>query len=230
MHIAQSKHPSVAEQHARLRAAEVAVRNAAAANGWKVPEARRAELRERVEELSEGRNTVMYSAEGCPGIYVRLNADTTLLTGTVASETNGGQVHPAFQLGSALRTHFFAGKYPGAVVDQATGLEVADPSGTNANRRMVSLPGMTPVASIDFNLSSTTARQNGAGFHLLTNAEWAWMYLQTLQWGFEPRGANGNNGRDYLRSEESSMRLNNPSHGRSAAGTGPVSWTHDGTP
>ncbi|MDV7394443.1 hypothetical protein RZS08_23880, partial [Arthrospira platensis SPKY1] len=69
MHIAQSKHPSVAEQHARLRAAEVAVRNAAAANGWKVPEARRAELRERVEELSECRNTVMYSAEGCPGIY-----------------------------------------------------------------------------------------------------------------------------------------------------------------
>lgn len=230
MIIATSNTPSVAEQHNRMRGAEMAVVNAARSNGWKVPEARRSELRERVEELSGGRNTVLYSAEGVPGIYVRLDADTTALTGTLASETGGGTVHPAFVVNGSIRPSVYVGKYQGVVVEQDTGAIVQGPTGTDTHRRVMSLPGLDACAGIDYDVSRAVCAQNGTGFHLITNAEWAWMYLLTLQAGFEPRGANGNNGRDYLRSDESSRRLNNPSHGRSACGTGPVSWTHDGTP
>lgn len=230
MHIAQSKHPSVAEQHTRMRAAEMAVVNAAQANGWKVPEARRSELRERVEELSGGRNTVLYSAEGVPGIYVRIDADTTALTGTLATEVNGGQIHPAFVVNGAEKPSYYIGKYQGAVVDHQTGNLLQGPTGAGADRRAMSLPGLDACANIDFDVSRTVCSQNGTGFHLITNAEWAWIYLLTLQWGFEPRGANNNAGRDYVRTDESSRRLNTSAHGRSACGTGPVSWTHDGTP
>lgn len=230
MIIVPSRNLSVAEQHTRMRAAEMAVVNAAAANGWKVPSASQAPLRERVEELSGGRNTVLYTAEGVPGIYVRIDADTTLLSGTLATEVNGGTIHPAFTVGGVAKPYFHIAKYPGMAVDHTTGTEVQGPSGTNVNRRMASLPGMNPLATIDFDVSVATCRQNGTGFHLVTNAEWAWIYLMTLQWGWEPRGANNNAGRDYVRTDESSRRLNDPSHGRSATGTGPVSWTHDGTP
>src|SRR6056297_2997782 len=114
MYIAQSKHPSVAEQHQRLRAAEAAVRNAAARNGWVVPAARREELRERVEECSGGRNTVLYNDAGMPGIYVRFPADKLALTSAIAAECGltDGVPHQAFRVNGANTGAFFMGKYP----------------------------------------------------------------------------------------------------------------------
>lgn len=226
MYLAQSKTPSVAEQHARIRAAEVAVRNAAAANGWKVPEARQAELRERVEELSGGRNTVLYSEEGCPGIYVRVPAQT--LPASLTAEI-GTDRHEAFLVNGAEKSEFFFGKYPAAAADSDSGDLVVDPSSIPATARPLSLPGLDPVANISFDDSVTLCEQGGPGFHLVTNAEWAWLYLLTLAWGFEPRG-NNNTGSDYIRTDERCDYATTASHSRSLTGSGPVAWNHDGTP
>lgn len=227
MYLAQSKHPSVAEQHARLRAAETSVRNAAARNGWKVPAGRREELRERVEELSAGRNTVLYTAEGVPGIYVRIPADR--LRGAVGTEL-GADTHEAFIVSGNTIPAFYLGKYQASAVNHTTGALIVDPVSAAADGRILSLPGLDPVATISFDVSRALCEQNGAGFHLQTNAEWSYLLLKSLEGGYEPRGANDNAGGDTLRPDE---RSDLPSLGaikRSLTGTGPWSWSHDMTP
>jgi formylglycine-generating enzyme len=227
MYIAQSKHPSVAEQHARLRAAEISVKNAAARNGWKVPSARREELREKVEFLSDGRNTVLYTAEGVPGIYVRVSADR--FRGGLGTEL-GEPIHEAFIVGTKEIPAFYLAKYQAAAVNHSTGAFILDPTSAPADGRIMSLPGLDPVANISFDVSLSLCQQNGAGFHLQTNAEWSYLLLKSIEGGFEPRGSNNNLGGDTVRTDERSDLPQLGSIRRSLSGSGPWSWTHDMTP
>jgi hypothetical protein len=231
MIIIPSSRPTVAEQHARLRAAEMAVVYAASANSWKVLSASQAPLRERVEELSAGRNTVLYTAEGVPGIYVRIDADANALSPLAAELEISGYLHEAFRVDGAWKDAYWVAKYPAVLVNHVSG-ERIDNDGSNsiADARVMSLPMMQPSHTINYELSRNACAANGPGHHLITNAEWAYIYLWTLAAGWEPRGAN-NNGSDYLRSDERiAFASSNSSNRRGLAGSGPVSWTHDGTP
>lgn len=231
MIITPSKHSSVAEQHTRMRAAEMAVVYAAQSNGWKVPAARQAELRERVEELSGARNTVLYSAEGVPGIYVRIDADANALSPIAAELGISGYLHEAFRVNGVWKDAFYVAKYAAVMVNQSTGARI-DNNGSNsiADARVMSLPMMQPSYSINYELSRSACAANGAGHHLITNAEWSYLYLLTLANGWEPRGAN-NNGSDYARGDERiAFASGDPSNRRGLSGSGPWSWAHDGTP
>src|SRR5699024_578099 len=122
------------------------------------------------------------------------------------------------------------GKYQGTAVDVSSGDLIIDPPGSaDTDARMLSLPGLDPVANIDFDRSVEFCEQNGEGFHLVTNAEWSWVYLLTLAAGWEPRG-NNDTGKDYIRTDELCDSPISANHSRSLTGSGPVSWTHDGTP
>ena len=104
-------------------------------------------------------NVQLLDDKGLPGAYVprpvmQLNA---LLT-------NGdSNVHPAFLYNGVQKDTLYVGKYQACV---------------NLNRAY-SLPGVDPRANIDFNTALQYCRNKGAGHHLITVAEWAFLALST---------------------------------------------------
>ena len=128
--------------------------------------------------------------------------------------TDSTDIHPAFRINGKEIPGFWVGKY----------------QTKHYNGRAYSLPGEDP--SVNENMDSFVAKNKakGAGWHEITNAEWAAIALWCHKNGCEPYG-NNNYGKD---SRETSYKaiptsLDNGKTGRVATGTGPVSWSHDGT-
>lgn len=174
-------------------------------------------LRRSVESASQGRNTVIYTAKGQPCFMFVLpsftlqSIDASLGTGT----------HPAFIVGGVTKSEILIGQY----------------LGFSSNGEMVSVPGVDPLNSINFDNASALARANGSGWHLTTNATYAALALWAWKNGTQPRGNS-----DYGRSSDvSTERAVDAATGRIAAatgtatsrtrtGSGPTSWRHDATP
>ncbi|MCD8397512.1 MAG: hypothetical protein LUD12_10115 [Lachnospiraceae bacterium] len=107
------------------------------------------------------------------------------------------------------------------------------------NGRAYSLPGEDPSASatLDTFVSYNNAKvQDGMNWHEATNAEWAAIALYCHKYGLEPYG-NNNYGKDtretlykaiptYISSSDESAGYHTD---RVATGTGPITWSHDGT-
>ncbi|MBI3144881.1 MAG: SUMF1/EgtB/PvdO family nonheme iron enzyme [Pseudogulbenkiania sp.] len=173
-------------------------------------------LRQSVEAASGGRNTVLYDSKGYPSIMAVIpkfnvqDIDATLGTG----------VHPAFVVGGVEKSEIFVSKFQAIVHDG------------NA----LSLPGMNPARSLNYDSAHTYCKNKGAGWHLMTNAEWAAVALWCYKNGFMPRG-NNNYGRDSVQTYETARRVSGAapgdtasSDGASLTGSGPASWYHDNTP
>ena len=177
--------------------------------------------RERVQDASFGRNTVMYDGDGNPSVMVVVPLFTE------ADVLAGGRnmPHPAFIVNGVTKPTLYIGKYQciTAGVDGA------------ASSRALSLPNRDPSNAIHFDNARLACKQNGTGWHLMTNAEWAALALQCKNKGFMPRG-NNNYGKDV---GEATVK-GTPAHyydvagtkyiGRTLTGSGPVAWSHDGTP
>jgi formylglycine-generating enzyme len=172
-------------------------------------------LRQSVEAATGGLNTVVYDNNGNPSIMVVVpkfnlqDIDASLGTG----------VHPAFIVDGVEKSEILIGKYPACVF----------------NSRAQSIPGQDPAASVNWDAADGLCTAKGAGWHMMTNAEWAACALLAWKQGFEPRG-NTNWGRDYLRTDETAARPDggapgvSSGTGRTRAGGGPVSWYHDNSP
>lgn len=228
------------DQLNRIRAAEKAVVTMAGLNGWQVPAGSQASLKAAVEDASGGRNTVFYSPEGVPGIYVKIPRNNAEIA-TLESELGltGGLPHEAFVVDGVTKDAFWVGKYAGTIVNVTTGALVFNVSASSdANYRVMSLPDMDCAWSVNFDLCLNSCLNNGAGFHLASNAEWAYIYLLTHRhgWGTTateiPRGSNNNAGRDTSRTDElcTMAYTNTGTDKRCLNGTGPISWTHDNSP
>ena len=174
-------------------------------------------LRMSVEAASGGLNTVLYTAKGQP-CYMRVvpkfnlqDIDASLGTG----------VHPAFVVNGLEKSELFIGQHLGA----------------SLNGEMLSLPGRDPLASINHDSAVALARANGAGWHVMTNAEWAALQLWCWKNGFQPRG-NSQYGRSSDATNEIGVRsdgltvtgANQGSQSRTLTGSGPTAWRHDNTP
>lgn len=174
-------------------------------------------LRRSVEAASQGRNTVIYTAKGQPCFMFVLpsftlqSIDASLGTGT----------HPAFIVGGVTKSEILIGQY----------------LGFSSNGEMVSVPGVDPLNSINFDNASALARANGSGWHLTTNATYAALALWAWKNGTQPRG-NDLYGRS---TDVTTERAVDAATGRIAAatgtatsrtrtGSGPTSWRHDATP
>jgi len=171
--------------------------------------------RQAVEAASGGKNTVIYDDKGYPSIMVSIprfnleDIDASLGTGP----------HPAFIYKGRVLPEIFIGKY----------------LAKNVNDRACSLPGVDPTANINFDTAKAICEAKGDGFHLMSNAERAALALWCQKNGFYPRGntsfgksdeANYERGRvTYTYSDNSTIR-----DGRTATGSGPMSWNHDNTP
>lgn len=100
------------------------------------------------------------------------------------------------------------------------------------NDRAYSLPMKDPKAYIDFDTSLAVCRAKGAGWGLTPNGLWGAIMLWCNRNNFLPRG-NTNWDRSYEKAYEKGVNTYiDGSHGggRTATGSGPATWYHDGSP
>lgn len=158
-------------------------------------------------------NEILYDDKGKPSIMVRIPKMTYAQLGLGSSTA----VHPAFIVNGQEVDAIYISKYQNVVMDG----------------RAYSLPGEDPKANITFDAALSACTAKGSGWHLMTRAEWAMLALWCKANGTQPKG-NNNYGKDTADSiyqaipsmeRDSSNRIQ-----RVATGTGPLSWSHDGTP
>ena len=172
------------------------------------------DLRASVEAATGGKCTVLYTASGQPS-YMRViprfnvqDIDAGL----------GSGVHPAFVVGGMEKSELFVGMY----------------AGVRKNNELLSLPGVDPTASRNHDQFVADARACGAGWHVMTNAEWSALQLWCWKNDFMPRG-NTNYGASSDAAWETGRRQDGLAPGlnsgtpRTLTGSGPVSWNHDNT-
>lgn len=168
--------------------------------------------RQAVEAATGGKNTVMYDDKGNPSIMVmvpRFNISDVI-------EGGPNTPHPAFIVNGVVKSEIWISKYQNIVHDG----------------RAYSIPGQDPQTVIDYDTAKSACEAKGAGWHLMTNVEWAAIALWCKANNFQPNG-NNNYGQDhaapYERGKET-HKADATRTGRVATGSGPASWSHDGTP
>lgn len=168
--------------------------------------------RQSVEAASGGRQTVLYDNKGIPSIMNIIPKLSYKDVGIGSSESP----LPAFIKGGVVLPEIFIGTYMANMHDG----------------RAYSLPGQVPRTSIDADTAIAAARAKGPGWHVMTNAEYAAIALWCKKNGFYPRG-NNNYGSDHGAPHERCRPGTVGGDGRinlGLTGSGPSSWTHDGTP
>ena len=158
-------------------------------------------------------NTILYDDKEMPSIMVYIPKFRLC---DVLSTTDTS-VHPAFRKGGLEVDGFYIGKF-----------QSHDYGG-----RAYSLPRENPSANVTLDMVVGYNRAKGSKFHEVTAAEWAAIALWCHKNGCEPRG-NNNYGKDV--SETLYKAVPTGTHwdgsgktGPVATGTGPVTWSHDGT-
>lgn len=129
--------------------------------------------------------------------------------------TDSDTIHPAFRVNGTERDGFWIGKYQSKSI----------------NGRPYAMPGEDPANSASLDTFVAQARAKGEGWHEVTAAEWAALALWCHKNGSEPKG-NNNYGKDASESVYKAVPANYESDGRTArvlTGTGPITWSHDGT-
>lgn len=163
-----------------------------------------------VEASTGGKNTVLLDDLGNPSIMVRI--PKFKISDVIIGGSNS--VHPAFIVNGVEKDEIFISKYQNIVV----------------NNRAYSLPMQDPKAYIDFDTARKACKNKGKGWHLMTNAEWAAIALWCKKNGYLPRG-NNNYGSDSFCPHEKGVETYKyeDKTGRVGTGSGPVTWTHDGS-
>lgn len=158
-------------------------------------------------------NEILYDDKGLPSIMVKIPKQSYADLGLGSSTA----IHPAWIVNGQEVDAIYISKYQNIV----------------QNGRAYSLPGQDPKANINFDSARSACEAKGSGWHLMTRAEWAAIALWCKNNGTQPKG-NNNYGKDTADSvyqaipsmeRDSSNRIQ-----RVATGTGPLSWSHDGTP
>lgn len=124
-------------------------------------------------------------------------------------------VLPAFRVNGKEIDGFWIGKY----------------QTVHRNGRAYSIPGEDPANNANLDTFVSYARAKGDQWHEVTNAEWAAIALWCHKNGCEPYG-NNNYGKDTRESLYKAIPASYDSNGkicRVLTGTGPVTWSHDGT-
>lgn len=170
------------------------------------------DLKLAVEALSGGKNTVLFDDLGMPSIMV------VIPKGKISDVIDGGpqNTHPAFIVNGVEKNQIYISKYQNIVY----------------NGRAYSLPFKDPAVYVTFDQAKQYCEAKGAGWHLMTNAEWAYIALWCKKNGFMPRG-NNQYGADISAPHEKGVQTYFDSGAgkteRVATGSGPASWAHDNT-
>lgn len=177
------------------------------------------QLRASVEAASGGRMTVLYTASGQPShmhILPAFNCEDVAPGGEL-----GTGLHPAFIFNGVGASEIFIGAYQ-ASTSQSSG-------------EAVSLPGVDPRASVNFDTARNLCKANGAGWDIMSNLDWAAIALWCMANGYEPRGntyygLHHTNRWETGRRQDSGVPGDASGTARTLTGSGPAAWAHDGTP
>lgn len=167
------------------------------------------DLKLAVEALSGGSNTVILDDVGLPSIMVAM--PKMYLSDLL--ENAPRILHPAWVVNGVERDVIYVSKFINIVRDG----------------RAYSLPAQDPSVYSDYDQVNDYCLNKGEGWHLMTNAMWAAVSLWSKRNGTVP-GGNTNNGENYYASHEKGV----PSSfyrgvvNRTATGTGPAAWFHNG--
>lgn len=158
-------------------------------------------------------NELLYDDVGKPSVMVKIPKMTYAQLGLGTST----DIFPAFLVDGVEKDALWISKY----------------QNITQNSRAYSLPARDPRAAITFDQAVAACKAKGAGWHLMTRAEWALLALWCKRNGTQPKG-NNNYGKDNSETVYSAIpSMARDSSGRVqrvATGTGPVTWSHDGTP
>lgn len=156
-------------------------------------------------------NSIITDDKGLPSVMVRVPKFK------ISEVMDGGSdsTHPAFIVNGVEVPEIFISKYQNAVYDG----------------RAYSLPLEDPRVNINFDTARQVCEAKGEGWHLMTNAEWAAIALWCRKHSIMPKG-NNNYGKDATETEYQAIPTSYEGDGRTArvaAGSGPLSWSHNGT-
>lgn len=169
-----------------------------------------------IEATSGGNNTVIFDDLDQPSVMVRVPKYAVVDVTTGA----GTGVHPAFIISDVEQHEFWCGMYNAYL----------------ANSRAISIPGVDPATTINLGNSLLACGNKGEGWHLMTNAEWAAIFLLSHSFaGADAVHGNTNYGRDYALKNEFGRRQDGLVPGasgtaRTLTGSGPLTWRHDLSP
>jgi len=173
-------------------------------------------FRKRIEEASFGRNTVRFDDAGQPAVLVKFVPDDKCKLSYLYGDSTAG-VHPAFIIDGVVKT-WYKGKY--------------QPGRVGTTNYPVSLRGLAPAHTVTFDTLQAQMTAKGAGYGLATQQMEAYLYLLSMRNGFEA-GGNTNYGKYYYAQDEhgvASRDYDGDNIYHTKGGSGPLSWSHDGTP
>ena len=179
-----------------------------------------------VRLLSGGTNVAIYNDLGLPSIYVR--RDKGLISDVIEGGSN--TTHYAFKVNGTEIPAFYMGKYLGTVYKgRALSLPLLDPT---ASSIATTDKGDASSRFVTFDNAKLWCEANGAGFHLPTIAEYAWIALLSRKNGTMPHG-NNNYGMDITCQYENgsdSYYGNDGKVNRTLTGSGPATWNDNWKP
>ena len=178
-----------------------------------------------VRLLSGGTNVAIYNDLGMPSIYVRRDK------GLISDVIDGGsaETHYAFKVNGSEVPAFYMGKYLATVYKgRALSLPLQDPAAASVAE---SDRGNAPSNLVGFDNAKIWCEANGAGFHLPTIAEYAWIALLSRMRGRMPRGNNAY-GKDYSAAYEKGIGslFDGEKTLRTLTGSGPATWNDNWQP
>ncbi len=152
--------------------------------------------------------TMLTDSAGMPSLYARIPKFTldTVIDGADAV------THPAFIVDGVEVDEIYISLYQNIIQDGCA----------------YSLPGQDPARGVTFAEACAACEAKGAGFHLMTNAEWAALALWCGKNGLLPLG-NNDDGKDVSEAETVAV-LTEDGTGRVLTGSGPVEWSHNRQP
>jgi len=174
------------------------------------------DFRNRIEDASNGRNTLRFDDANQPSVMVRFVPNRESKKSYLYNDSTSG-IHQAFVIDGLVRP-FERAKYNFGRV--------------GSTNYPVNLWGLTPAHSQNFGTFQALAVNKGAGWSLPSQAMEAYIALLSMRKAFESRG-NTQYGFSHERTDEFGIHaseLESVGTRHALTGTGPVTWRHDGTP
>lgn len=156
-------------------------------------------------------NKLLYDDKGLPSIMVfipKFKLSEVLTDGPDA-------YHPAFIINGQVVDGIWISKYQNVV----------------ENGRAYSLPGKDPASNMTWDTARGYCEAKGAGWHMMTKAECGMIALWCKKHGIFPKG-NNNYGKDSTETAYTAIPATYDGDGKTLhvlTGTGPLTWSHDGT-
>ena len=154
-------------------------------------------------------NDILVDDIGMPSVMVRIPKQTYAQLGLGESTAT----HPAWIVDGEEKDAIYISKFQNVVM----------------NGRAYSLPGQDPGGTVSYDDAITACAAKGAGWHIMTRAEWAAIALWCKKNGTQPLG-NNDYGKDISENNYYAISAQHSGTDICLAGTGPLTWSHDRTP